>query len=393
MSVTCGFYNSRNHDRRYSATQWGAVFDGLIHDGVYESIGTKFQVQATDGLTVSVGSGRGWFNHTWTLNDAPMLVKMDESDFVMDRIDAIVLEIDDSVSVRNNRICPIKGTPASVPTKPAMRNDEHVHQYPLAYITRPKNSSVVEPRHIENAVGTSACPYVTGIVKSTNIDNLVAQWEAQWEHWYSTMDEAYNSWSTAKRQEFQSWFDEIKGHLSTDAAGNLQVQINGKAPTKHDSVDPTYGTGSGTMYGHVKLSDNPGSQNAANGVAVTPTALKNLADAVVPKTGGTFTGAVHVDELHTKWLLMNPTRWSDVKQDKVLVCNTSGTVYYRTPDEIRKDINAADVRGSVYQGRVQAKPKWNRDINWSDGELVNVNISTPGKGQTVTTDRLFFERK
>ena len=34
MSVTYGFYNSLNGDRRYDANQMSAIFDGLIIDGV-----------------------------------------------------------------------------------------------------------------------------------------------------------------------------------------------------------------------------------------------------------------------------------------------------------------------------------------------------------------------
>ena len=46
MSFTYGFYNSKNHDRTYNAEQMSSIFDGLIEDGIYESIGGAFLVKS-----------------------------------------------------------------------------------------------------------------------------------------------------------------------------------------------------------------------------------------------------------------------------------------------------------------------------------------------------------
>lgn len=55
MSVTYGFYNSRNHDRRYDAIQMSSIFDGIIRDGIYMSIGDHMIVKADAGMMVTVG--------------------------------------------------------------------------------------------------------------------------------------------------------------------------------------------------------------------------------------------------------------------------------------------------------------------------------------------------
>ena len=57
MSVTYGFYNSLNGDRKYNAEQVSSLFDGLIIDGVFASVGMAFAVKATTGITVNVGIG------------------------------------------------------------------------------------------------------------------------------------------------------------------------------------------------------------------------------------------------------------------------------------------------------------------------------------------------
>lgn len=294
MSLTCGFYNSIKGDRKYNAIQHSSIFDGIILDGIFMTVGDSMMVTASNpaSMTVLIGEGRAWFNHTWSLNDAPYPIVIDASEAILDRIDAVVLEVNANTSSRINSFKVIKGTPASSPSKPTLAKGELLNQYPLAYIRVPKGATSISQSNITNAVGTSECPFVTGLLEGMNIDALIAKWEAQ-----------FTEWSENSESEFNTWFDEMKDQLSTDAAGNLQNQVNKKAPISHASSSETYGKGTGTLFGHVKLSDTLTSDSdATGGVAATPKAVKAVnseavnaravADAAMPKTGGTFTGTV-----------------------------------------------------------------------------------------------------
>ena len=67
----------------------------------------------------------------------------------------------------------------------------------------------------------------------------------------------------------------------TSTTEQQQIQIGGKAPTKHLSADATYGAGTASMYGHVKLTDSMSSKNdATDGVAATPMMVNDLVDSV-----------------------------------------------------------------------------------------------------------------
>lgn len=248
MSVTYGFYNSINGDRKYNALEMSSIFDGIIVDGVYMSIGDALNVKSSGGMGITVGIGRAWFNHTWTLNDSIMPLTLESSDVLLNRIDAVVLEINNDSDVRKNTIKILKGSPASNPVKPSLIKSEMVNQYPLAYITIGKGVLSISQSNIENAIGTSACPYVTGVLKGMDIDNLVAQWGAQWAEWLSSNTDAWeafmsdntnewksfmaknkNEWSdliNGNTSEFETWFEHMKDQLSEDAAGNLQLQVD-----------------------------------------------------------------------------------------------------------------------------------------------------------------------
>lgn len=214
MSVTYGFFNSVNGDRKYNAEQMSSIFNGIINDGVFMNIGNTFGVSASTGLTVTIGIGRAWFNSTWILNDALYPITLDSSEVLLDRIDAIVIEVNHSIAVRAAMIKMVKGTPGATPQRPNMLDTEYIHQHPLAYIIRKSGSTKIVQADITNMIGTSSCPFVTSVLEITNIDNIVAQWQAQW-----------SDWTAEEQNNFDIWIDGLQGLIGNDLAANLTDEI------------------------------------------------------------------------------------------------------------------------------------------------------------------------
>lgn len=226
MSVTYGFYNSLNGDRKYDTSQISDMFNGVLNDGIFPTIGTALMVTAGSGMTVNIGIGKGWFNSTWLNNDAILPKVVDESEVLLDRKDAYVLEFNSTLDVRANSIKYIKGTPSSSPVVPTMINTTSVHQYPLCYVTVKKGVTEITTADIENRVGTSDCPFVGLVDGSINVDALIAQWQAQWNAWVQATQNTHDTWETNEQTDFTTWFNNMKGQLTTDAAGNLQNEID-----------------------------------------------------------------------------------------------------------------------------------------------------------------------
>lgn len=197
MSVTYGFYNSENGDRKYNSVQMSELFDGLIADGIFATQGGAFVVSANVDMTVLVADGRAWFNHTWTKNDAGLPVVVPLSDLVFDRIDTLVIEVDSET--RMNAVKVISGVPSATPEAPVLINTASLNQYPLADIYVAANVTEITAPDITNRVGTSETPFVTGIIDTIDIDDLLEQWQG----------------------EFDEWFDGIKDILDESTAGNL----------------------------------------------------------------------------------------------------------------------------------------------------------------------------
>lgn len=225
MSVTYGFYNSKDGDRKYNAIQMSSIFDGVIRDGVLQHVGTALIVKESEDMIVNVGIGRAWFNHTWTLNDALLPITVSQSEVLLNRYDAVVLEVDSRESVRANTIKIVKGTPASTPAKPTMIKTNDRWQYPLAYIYVRAGVTSIRQSNITNCVGTSECPFVTAPLEKMDIDALIAKWEDQWNEFYSNETKSADNLLQSFTEEFNNWFIQIKDILDGDTAGKLANRI------------------------------------------------------------------------------------------------------------------------------------------------------------------------
>lgn len=216
MALTYGFFNSKEGDRRYSAKQFGSIFDGVIEDGVFMKIGGKMMVRASgDGFQINIQTGRAWFDHTWTLNDSIYAMLLPEPEVLLDKYVAVCLEIDERNEARRNSFVLVSGTPATNPTYPQLTNTDLIHQHPLAYCLVRAGKTVITQADIVNAVGTSACPFVTGAVQNMNIDDLVAQWESQFVQWYSQNNTTFQAFMTNSGATFTDFMQTSEDTFDT----------------------------------------------------------------------------------------------------------------------------------------------------------------------------------
>lgn len=255
MSVTYGFYNSLNGDRKYDAVQFSSIFDGLVIDGIFASIGNVFNVKAAGGLTITVDTGKAWFNHTWTYNDSILPLTAPDSEVLLNRIDAVVIEVNATESERKNSIKIISGTPAYTPERPKLAKENDVYQYPLCYIYRKYGSTEIMQSDITSMIGTKSTPFITGILQTVSLDDLLGQWQDDLDRftsarkedvndWISSEEDTLNTWLEdmksqlfneqelldqwidSEQNDFLAWYTEMKNQLSEDSAGNLQLQID-----------------------------------------------------------------------------------------------------------------------------------------------------------------------
>ncbi len=188
-----GFFNSINGDRLYDADQMSKIFEGLITDGVYESVGDKLAVQASGAMTIQIGTGRGWFNKRWVENSTPYTITLEASDVVLSRYAAICVRVDTSDAGRTAQPYVKYSEYASAPVKPTMVRTETLNEYCLAYVHIGAGVNEITAKDIEDTRGNNnLCGWVTGLIEQLSTTTLFEQWEALFNNWFNNLQDLIN---------------------------------------------------------------------------------------------------------------------------------------------------------------------------------------------------------
>lgn len=182
MALEYGFYDSVNGDRKYNSLDFGRFFDGVITNGVFATYGNAFKVSpASSGMSVTVGTGKAWFNHRWSILDTPLSLSLSSSDPTLMRIDAIVLEINEETRINSFKV--IEGTSGNQVEKPQLTNSDTVHQYAIAYITIPAAATSILASNIEYAVGTdkSGTQFISALLKTIDASAFIDSWRDEYQ--------------------------------------------------------------------------------------------------------------------------------------------------------------------------------------------------------------------
>lgn len=190
--VTYGFFDSINGDRRYNADQMSEYFKGLIGDGIYESIGDAFVVEAGSGMNVTVGSGRAVIDCKWLDNDSDASVEISVADLSHPRYTSVVLRL--NYETRSMEIGTIDGTPAASPEKPERTWDDSIKELVVADVYVPAGATQVSDAYIEDTRSLEECGWVTGLITQLDISNLYRQWVALFNDYFEGIQEEYEAW-------------------------------------------------------------------------------------------------------------------------------------------------------------------------------------------------------
>ena len=230
MAVTSGFFDavlnqSGTPDRKYSADQFGAIFDGIISDGIFEKYPSTvynstdkkwepFKVTGSDDLSINeidviVGPGRAWLNKTWTLiepNDFET-VKLDARNLTNPRLDGIYIKIDKGERKNSIYVCTGETTDSTRPALRPVTNTETVKYHLIAtvYVAPGDAVTITENDIITSYVGTAdGTPFVESNITdiSATTDTILNNLESQ-----------FNSYRDEYSDDFKSWFESIKDSI------------------------------------------------------------------------------------------------------------------------------------------------------------------------------------
>lgn len=210
MTEKSGFFMSHNGDRRYNPAWLAEYIKALVTTGVYSA---ELAVSAPGGMNVAVASGRAWLEGYLYQLDGPKTMAVQTAHATLHRKDTLVVRLDMTTRVITAQL--LTGTPASTPTAPAIVRDADTYDLKLA--------------EIYVAAGTTAI--TQAMVTDCRLDNSVCGLTV------CTVQQIPTSTFLAQMtDDFNTWFNGVKGILGTDEAGNLLQMIE----ALEDTVDNNY---------------------------------------------------------------------------------------------------------------------------------------------------------
>lgn len=190
------FWNSQNGDRIYDANDFSEWLKKFYTTGVFNG---DLEVTAAGGMTVSVSSGYVNIEGKVKFFSTPTTLTLATASGTHGRIDTVVAEC--NYTDREIKLKVVTGTYSVSPTATAPVRTAAAYQLVLAQIDVAAGAAEITQKNItDKRMDSNVCGLVTGTVSQIDFSTVKAQ--------------------------FDSWFDDVKGTLDTDAAGNLKNQID-----------------------------------------------------------------------------------------------------------------------------------------------------------------------
>lgn len=237
MAITYGYFNSLNGDRKYNAAQMSEYFDGLVSNGVYESVGGALQVQAATGMSANVQTGRAIIDCRWIKNDAVLSLPITTSHVTLNRYTAVFVRL--NYTDRTISIIAVDGTPATTPTKPQPTNTSTVKDLCIAYIYVAAGATAIRQADITDMRGTDLCGWVTGLIQQVDTSTLFAQWQDACEEFYAEMTAGFNAWfeTLTSQLSINTYVSEFRKDATLDGETNvIQLDMTGYAYEASDII-------------------------------------------------------------------------------------------------------------------------------------------------------------
>lgn len=202
------------YDRAITSAPLRKLIAKLLTDGVLPNPSTNLQVEEGSGMNVVVNPGFAICAGGLKLEENQRTLAIQAADSNYDRIDTVVLRWNDNDSERICDLYIVEGIPAASPLRPELTRTESIWELGLADLFVNKNSSAISNQRItDTRYETARCGIISAI---SEFDTTTL---------YQQVQADLAGFKASEQADFITWFDDIKGQLSEDAAGNLQKQI------------------------------------------------------------------------------------------------------------------------------------------------------------------------
>ena len=213
--------------------------DGVLPDAsrLFDDITSdSFKVVPYEGMSIKIKKGFGICNGCMKFMETETVLTADNSTS-SDRIDTVVLRLNNNDDVRECEFYILKGTPATNPVRPAIIRNASIYDIAIADILISSNSEQITAAKItDTRLDSDRCGLITAIAEfdTANIyDQIIADLaefktheEADFASWYAAQTSDFSAWYATQTAAFNAWFASIQDVLDEDTAAHLLNLIN-----------------------------------------------------------------------------------------------------------------------------------------------------------------------
>ncbi|MCQ2211301.1 MAG: hypothetical protein MJZ34_13535 [Paludibacteraceae bacterium] len=203
------------YDRAISSLPLRKLIHSLFSDGVLPNPSTNLQVMQGDGMNVIVNQGFAIVQGCMKLEETSRTLAVQSSSATYDRIDTVVLRLNDDQEQRTLDLAIHEGTPASNPIRPDLTRTGSIYEIGLADLYISKNTATISPARItDTRYETSRCGIISSI---SQFDTTTL---------YNQIQSDLAGFKEEEQTQFMDWFNNLVYVLDGDVAGHLQNEID-----------------------------------------------------------------------------------------------------------------------------------------------------------------------
>ena len=224
MAEKSSFFTSLNGDRKYKASDFAEYFKTFIGNGVFPNPSTNLQVISNGDMTLTISPGFAWINGYMYNNTDNLILTVDHSDSALKRIDRVVVKCD--FVNREIRTYIKKGIFSQSPVAPTLERSVDAYELCVAEIQVDNNVMAIQQSKItDTRLNSEVCGIVTQTVETIDTTTLFNQIEEYKREFELQNMNWFNATTVKLGDDFNIWFDTVKGILNEDVAGNLTNRV------------------------------------------------------------------------------------------------------------------------------------------------------------------------
>ncbi len=208
-------------DRAITSEPLRKLLKSLFKTGIDPTVSTNLQVTADEGMNVLVRGGFAIVEGCMALEEETRTMVVQASSTEYDRIDTVVLRLNDNDNVRECDLYVVEGTPSQSPVHPDLTRSGAIYEIGLADIFVGKNSTrILADKITDTRFDVDRC----GVMSS------ISEFDT------TTLNQQMNAWGVTARAEFAEWVETTKNILNESTAGNLLNMIEELESSVNDDI-------------------------------------------------------------------------------------------------------------------------------------------------------------